>query len=371
MTRCLCVYGLSEDALRERLAPRERMPGVTVTVSGDALDATLTLSGEPVALEAAVAELAARLGEHLYSTQGESLTACVVRRLAALSLTVATAESCTGGLIAAALTQIPGASQVFGTGIVSYSSACKQALLAVSPDTLASCGAVSAETAGQMARGVRQTAGAQLGVSVTGEAGPIAAEAVPVGTVYIALADKKRTWVQSFCFEGADRDAVRRRAATSVLWLLWRYVCAYPAVMAGGEAHRRLQQREIPRTEGEAHPRLLSRLLPWRGDSRRQALCKCLIWLAVVAVFATGLYAAYRHLSAPGRNRALQSSLGDLYWNEATDLTQGAASLAAYPEGMLPALYGLYDLNEDVGGWLYIPDTGADYPVMNYTDGVG
>lgn len=366
MTQELRVFGLPEDALRHRLADLLEDTSVAVTLSVCEGHGIVTLTASPEAVEQLTEEIGLRLGGCVYSDRGESLAACVVRLLTEHGLTVATAESCTGGLIAAALTDVPGASRVLGTGVVSYSNECKQTLLSVSPDTLTAEGAVSAATAGQMARGVRQTGGASVGVSVTGEAGPTPAEK-PVGTVYVALADKKRTWVEELHLDGPDRGTIRRQAADRVLWLLWRYLAAYPAVMAGGETHAAVRRREIPRTQGEAHPRLLSRLLPWRGDSRRRVLVKCLAWLLLVAVLAGFVYVGYRYLSEPDRNRELQSSLGELYW-ESTDLT-GENDSSIYPTGMLPAFRGLYDRNRDVAGWLYIPDTGVDYPVMNYADG--
>lgn len=136
-------------------------------------------------------------------------------------LTVATAESCTGGMIAAAITDVAGASRVFGTGVVSYSCDCKMKLLGVSAATLETEGAVCAATAAQMAEGVRRVGDAAVGVSVTGEAGPIAAEDHPVGTVFVALADAAGTLVEEHHFEG-DRAAIRRQAAEAVLALLVR-----------------------------------------------------------------------------------------------------------------------------------------------------
>ena len=136
-------------------------------------------------------------------------------------LTVATAESCTGGMIAAAITDVAGASRVFGTGVVSYSCDCKRNLLGVSPATLEQEGAVCAATAAQMAEGVRRTAAADVGMSVTGEAGPVAAENHPVGTVLIGLSDEEGTLVEEHHFCG-DRAAVRRQAAEAVLSLLIR-----------------------------------------------------------------------------------------------------------------------------------------------------
>ena len=136
-------------------------------------------------------------------------------------LTVATAESCTGGLIAAAITDVAGASRVFGTGVVSYSCDCKRKLLGVSAATLAAEGAVCAATAAEMAEGVRRVGDADIGVSVTGEAGPVAAEAHPVGTVFIGLSDEQGTITEEHHFAG-DRAAIRRQAAVAVLSLLIR-----------------------------------------------------------------------------------------------------------------------------------------------------
>ena len=136
-------------------------------------------------------------------------------------LTVATAESCTGGMIAAAITDVAGASRVFGTGVVSYSCDCKMKLLGVSAATLEGEGAVCAATAVQMAEGVRRVGDAAVGVSVTGEAGPIAAEDHPVGTVFIGYADENGAVTEEHHFDG-DRAAIRRQAAEAVLALLVR-----------------------------------------------------------------------------------------------------------------------------------------------------
>lgn len=150
-----------------------------------------------------------------------ALAARAVALLRDRGLTVATAESCTGGMIAAAITDVAGASRVFGTGVVSYSCDCKMKLLGVSAATLEAEGAVSAATAAGMAEGVRRVADAAIGVSVTGEAGPIAAEHHPVGTVFIGLSDGEGTVTEEHHFEG-DRAAIRRQAATAVLSLLVR-----------------------------------------------------------------------------------------------------------------------------------------------------
>lgn len=133
---------------------------------------------------------------------------------------IATAESCTGGLIAAILTEIPGCSDVFERGFVTYSNESKQALLGVHTDALVENGAVSEAVAAQMARGARENARADIALSVTGIAGPGGGgEGKPVGTVWFGLATKKDVRTEHHCFTG-DRAAVRLETARKGLALL-------------------------------------------------------------------------------------------------------------------------------------------------------
>ena len=134
--------------------------------------------------------------------------------------TLATAESCTGGGIGAALTAIPGSSAVYVGGIISYTNAVKQKLLAVPADLLETCGAVSAPVAEAMAQGARIALEADIAVSVTGLAGPGGDDyGNPVGRVYIGYADETTLLHREFTFSG-DRDAVRRQAAEEALKLI-------------------------------------------------------------------------------------------------------------------------------------------------------
>lgn len=133
-------------------------------------------------------------------------------------LRIATAESCTGGLVAATLTAIPGSSDVFERGWVTYSNAAKSENLGVPPALIAEKGAVSAEVAEAMARGVLHRAQADVAVSVTGVAGPGGGSAEkPVGLVYIGLA-RKDGWSQvERCEFAGDRDAVRHQSVARAL----------------------------------------------------------------------------------------------------------------------------------------------------------
>lgn len=138
----------------------------------------------------------------------------------ATGTTVATAESCTGGMIAAALTDIAGSSDAFVAGLVTYSNAAKVTLLGVDEDTLSRHGAVSEEVAREMAEGARRVAGATFAVSTTGIAGPGGSGHKPEGRVCFAIARPGRTEAETVEFGAQGRDAVRRAARDHALTLL-------------------------------------------------------------------------------------------------------------------------------------------------------
>lgn len=134
--------------------------------------------------------------------------------------TIALAESCTGGLISSRITDVAGASNYFQAGVVSYSNKAKESFLGVSGEILDAKGSVSAETAQEMAEGIRRAAGADVGLSVTGIAGPGGGSAEkPVGTVYMALAAEGKTVIRKHQFSG-DRRAIREQTAEKALLLL-------------------------------------------------------------------------------------------------------------------------------------------------------
>jgi nicotinamide-nucleotide amidase len=139
-------------------------------------------------------------------------------------ITISLAESCTGGMIASRLTDVPGISKVFNRGIVSYSNEAKMENLSVSPETLEKYGAVSRQTAIEMAEGVRKTAKTDLGISVTGIAGPDGGtDQKPVGLVYVALADKSGCDCRELRLTG-NRDRIRNMTTLYVFDMIRRYV---------------------------------------------------------------------------------------------------------------------------------------------------
>lgn len=144
----------------------------------------------------------------------------LVALLKANGLTCGTAESCTGGGVGSAITGVPGSSAVFAGGIISYANDIKERVLGVSAETLATVGAVSSETAAQMAKGARELLRVDLAVSLTGIAGPDGGSPEkPVGLVWFGLATPNGVRTEKAIFRG-DREAVRAQAVTHALGML-------------------------------------------------------------------------------------------------------------------------------------------------------
>lgn len=144
----------------------------------------------------------------------------VIGALEARGWMLATAESCTGGMIAAAITDVAGSSSVFDRGFVTYSNAAKIEMLGVAPEALAAQGAVSEAVAAEMATGALARSGAQIAVSVTGIAGPGGSEHKPEGRVCFGLATRAGVRVETVEFGPLGRDAVRRAAVAHALQLV-------------------------------------------------------------------------------------------------------------------------------------------------------
>ena len=174
------------------------------------------------------------LGDAVYDEDVAGLEETLVRTLKEKGLTLSTAESCTGGLIAQRITSVPGSSEVFGYGFVTYWEAAKARLVGVEPDVIAKYNVVSAPVAAQMALGAAQAAGAEIGISVTGVAGPTGGDALrPVGTVYLGAARGETVYLKKLSVSRPDRALVRARAAQAALELALRL--AQGKVPAGTE----------------------------------------------------------------------------------------------------------------------------------------
>jgi nicotinamide-nucleotide amidase len=232
LVRTLRLVGLAAGDAEARLAPALRgVEGATarVVAAGGEVWVRLTLrAATPAALERRFDDVApalrAALGVAWYGVDDETLPVVVGRLLKERGLTLALAESCTGGLIGHQLTDVPGSSAYFERGFVVYSNAAKHALLGVPNVLLARHGAVSAECAEAMARGARVQAGTDLGLSVTGIAGPDGGTATkPVGLVFVGVADARAAAVERHRFD-LDRAGNKALAALRALDLLRRHV---------------------------------------------------------------------------------------------------------------------------------------------------
>jgi nicotinamide-nucleotide amidase len=231
-SRILRIVGLGESLVEERVC--DLIHGENPTVAPYAktgevhlrITARAATDAEADALIAPMENtLRERLGAVVYGADKETLETAVVQLLNLLGLRLATAESCTGGLIAQRLTNVPNASHVFEEGLVTYSNAAKEKYLGVLPEVLAEFGAVSAETAQAMALGLRRVSGADLAVSVTGIAGPSGGTPEkPVGTVHIGLAwENGGVTSEEHHFIGSRTD-IRLRSSQAALNLVRRFL---------------------------------------------------------------------------------------------------------------------------------------------------
>ncbi len=199
------------------------IPGLEYGYCARIGEVDLRLIGPPEAIAAGRGLALGSFGRHLISDDGSSLEATVVRLLREKSLTLATAESCTGGLIAHRLTNVPGASEVFTHGWVTYANEAKASQLGVPMEMIAAHGAVSEQVARAMAEGALRESGADHAVSVTGIAGPTGGtEEKPVGTAWITLADKDGETLACKVFHPRARKDFKQAVSQSALDLLRR-----------------------------------------------------------------------------------------------------------------------------------------------------
>ncbi len=222
------TFGIGESAMAEAVS--DLLSGKNPTVAPYAKDgeALLRVTAKAATKDEAEAilkpvidDIRARLGNYVYSIDSQSIQETVVSLLHEKGLKVALAESCTAGYIAKRITEIPGASQVFECGIVSYSNKVKMQLLSVKKATLDAHGAVSAETAVEMARGVRLLSGADFGLSVTGVAGPGSDAGINAGVSFIGISSNDGDRAVKFETSGRNgREYIRYVTSSNALNLL-------------------------------------------------------------------------------------------------------------------------------------------------------
>ena len=227
------VFGMGESAMEAILRDKMKaMTNPTMAPYARTSEAFLRVSAKAASqedadkmMEPVIADVCKILGDVVYGIDTDSLENTVLLLLEEKNMTLSTAESCTGGLIAKRLTDIPGSSKAFLGGIVSYSNEAKINILGVDPDDISNYGPVSPQVARQMAEGARRVLKSDIAVSVTGIAGPDSDESGrPVGFTYIALDTPDGIFIRNLPGRIADREVIRQAAASNALDMIRRYL---------------------------------------------------------------------------------------------------------------------------------------------------
>jgi nicotinamide-nucleotide amidase len=228
-----CVFrtaGLPESMLDARIAPiymKYKNPETTVLSKPGQVEVRLTARGKnreeaDLLLKDLADQIEHELDDFIFARAEQSMEEIVGMYLVMKSATISTAESCTGGLVAERLTNVPGSSRYFISGVICYSNESKMEFTGIPPLLLEMQGAVSAEVAQGLAEGIRIRAGTTIGIGITGVAGPSGGTAEkPVGTVHIAVSSPAATVHRQFLFPG-DRERIRWQASQAALDMVRR-----------------------------------------------------------------------------------------------------------------------------------------------------
>ena len=237
----IMTFGLGESPMEELMREKmSRMENPSLATYAKPSEVRLRATAKAESAEAAEAMLAPVvkdvtdfLGDYVYGVDVSSLEETCFRLLNEKGLTLATAESCTGGRVAERITALPGVSAVYRGGVVSYWTSVKADVLGVPQETLDAHGAVSEETARAMAEGARRVTGADIAVSVTGVAGPESDErGVPVGIVYIGLATPDGTFCRPLDLGKRRRDRIQDLSSNHALDVVRRYLTGLPITLS-------------------------------------------------------------------------------------------------------------------------------------------
>lgn len=227
VSKTVKTFGIGESALENKVKDLMESENPTLAPYAKTGEAELRITAKSETAEGAerlisdmLEKVKSRIGEYIYGYDDETLNSAVYKFLKNNGMTLGTAESCTGGLLADSIVKTPGSSSVFGYGVVTYANEAKMKLLGVKAETLEKYGAVSPQTASEMAEGIRRLSASDLGAATTGIAGPDGGTAEkPVGLVYIAVAGRNGTRVKKLNLSG-NREKVRLLAVKNVLHMI-------------------------------------------------------------------------------------------------------------------------------------------------------
>jgi SrtB family sortase len=331
---------------------------------GTTLTAKLSENGVEIAVKTSDEEktkalLTGLFGSTLYSFDTADFAEIIVKKLIDKNKKISVAESCTGGLLSKRITDVPGASAVFELGFTVYSDEAKTEILGVSEKTLDKHTAVSRETAEELAKNVRATAASDIGIGITGFAGPDDNGETPVGLVYIGIATKDGFAAQKLELGNTkSRDAIRKETILFALYMI----------------NQAIEETEVfkntlkkPNTKISAQDILLKSkemllnaarfLFPFKGDKTAEIIRKSVFLLSILVFIGSGIYIGnyfYTRLSTDRQYEKLQSI---------TDIPPTTEEITNLPEGYLEKFASLYSINEDIAGWLKVGED-IDLPVV-------
>ncbi len=316
-----------------------------------------------------IVQIRSILGDAVYGVDEGGLEQVVVEKLKAAGMMIATAESCTGGLLSQKITSVSGSSQVFEFGISSYANRVKEQMLKIPRKVIDQKGAVSQSVAVLMANGAQVQGNADIGVGITGIAGPGGGtEEDPVGTVYIAVTKDGDVWVKRYQFgHGSEdeRDYIRELAALNALNMV--RLILDESEDALNEMIPIDQALEEDNLDGNVlkkpwYKRFFLALIPWKGDSVNEIVRKCVFLVAlIVFLVCAGVIIDYFRQNVVSDQVVQQTQA--LYTEEPTP-----EALAELPDGVLEKFANLYAANDDIKGWITIPNSKVDYPVVQADD---
>lgn len=292
----------------------------------------------------------------------EYLVADVVKMLLNKGVTIATAESCTGGLLSELITSVPGASKIFEIGVCTYSNKIKHEYLGVPKSMLKKYGAVSRQVALAMAAGLQKQSGADICISVTGIAGPGGGTfEKPVGTVFVGISCGKKRIVKLlrlWKLLDTSRDNIRLHTAYRVFEFLAQMLAVMPDNLP--------KKRDLSK-EKKNYKDVIAGLIPWKGDSIAEIIRK-IVFIAAVVVFSVCLFLIVDYYWENYKNRQLGNEIERIYdgANANTSLsTSDSGGQSVYKKWELKeGAKMLLERNKDVVGYIRIPETELRYPVV-------
>ncbi len=369
----LCFFGIGESELETKLGAitESQNPTVALYAKRGRVEIRVTSKAHTeAAAEEVIAPVISQIkeivGEFLYSENGESLVDVAVNSLKSSKLRVVTAESCTGGMISEQITSIPGASDVIRCGFVTYSPGAKERYLKVEKRVMKKYGEVSAQTAALMAIGATMSTGSQLGVSITGLAGPESdGSGQPVGTIYIGVGNRKDVWVKKVDLSryNMNRESIREIATLHALDLIRRY--ATPELRSTlDEICMKKKYLSLP--SRNSFVLFLRSIFPWIGDSFSLILNK-LILIGCLAAFVVSILFLYQNWQSEQDSIRNIENIESIY--NAASQAQDGEEPERLDNGYLAKFEELYGQNEDIAGWISIEGlvdqhgTDFSYPV--------